>query len=274
MDRLRIQIAALVKGPAAINLARHADITRMESTIDGSVSPAWCSASWRAWSAWRCSRPGFPAVSRGPRRTLTGWERESRCSRCAAAADELGRLADSLVRAETLLARRTAELVTARDEAVTATQAKNAFLSSTSHELRTPLNAVLGFAQLLQLSASAGGPGRGRADPHRRAPPADADQRADRHRQDRDGRIQPVGGAGQHAAGRPGNLRAHGAAGRRPLHHDQPALPAARPGGRADRQRLRQILVNLLSNAIKYNRAGGTVIITCQEDGPDQVSLE
>ena len=33
-----------------------------------------------------------------------------------------------------------------------ATQAKNAFLSSTSHELRTPLNSILGFAQLLQMS--------------------------------------------------------------------------------------------------------------------------
>jgi signal transduction histidine kinase len=42
---------------------------------------------------------------------------------------------------------------------------------------------------------------------------------------------------------------------------------------RADRQRLRQILVNLLSNAIKYNRAGGTVTIACAADGPDRVGL-
>ena len=34
---------------------------------------------------------------------------------------------------------------------------------------------------------------------------------------------------------------------------------------RADRQRLSQVLVNLTSNAVKYNRHGGTITITCQE---------
>jgi CheY-like chemotaxis protein len=32
----------------------------------------------------------------------------------------------------------------------------------------------------------------------------------------------------------------------------------------ADRQRLKQILLNLLSNAVKYNRAGGTVALSCR----------
>ncbi len=66
--------------------------------------------------------------------------------------DELGRLADSLLLAESLLADRSAEIIAARDAAVGATDAKNVFLSHTSHELRTPLNAVLGFAQLLRMS--------------------------------------------------------------------------------------------------------------------------
>ena len=120
------------------------------------------------------------------------------------AGDELGQLADALAVAETVrdsraaeLDSRAAQLTAARDEALKATQAKNAFLSSTSHELRTPLNAVLGFTQLLQLSdlgqedkdsveriLSAGR--------HLLAP----DQRADRHRQDRVRRVQPVGRAG------------------------------------------------------------------------------
>lgn len=42
----------------------------------------------------------------------------------------------------------------AREEAVRANHAKSVFLSNMSHELRTPLNAVLGFAQLLERSAT------------------------------------------------------------------------------------------------------------------------
>lgn len=46
-----------------------------------------------------------------------------------------------------------AELVDAMMKAERANAAKSAFLSSVSHELRTPMNAIMGFAQVLQLSA-------------------------------------------------------------------------------------------------------------------------
>lgn len=46
-------------------------------------------------------------------------------------------------------------LVTAKEEAEKANQAKSQFLSSMSHELRTPLNAVLGFAQILEMDPEA-----------------------------------------------------------------------------------------------------------------------
>jgi CheY-like chemotaxis protein/two-component sensor histidine kinase len=37
---------------------------------------------------------------------------------------------------------------------------------------------------------------------------------------------------------------------------------------KADRIRVKQVLINLLSNAIKYNRENGTVIVICFEDSP------
>ena len=152
MDALRSQIAALAGGPAAIALAHRADINRLESVINavsiaglvlGLLAGLIGVALFTSGISGRVSMAAANASRLGegePLETVPG------------AADELGRLADSLVGAQEVLASRTDELVTARDTAVKATHAKNTFLSSTSHELRTPLNAVLGFAQLLQMS--------------------------------------------------------------------------------------------------------------------------
>lgn len=62
------------------------------------------------------------------------------------AEQELRQYRDHLVE---LVHARTADIITMRDQAIAASEAKSAFLSKMSHELRTPLNAIIGYSELL-----------------------------------------------------------------------------------------------------------------------------
>src|SRR5262249_36938026 len=55
----------------------------------------------------------------------------------------------AITRDVTQAKRAEADLIAAREAALSASQAKSDFLSSMSHEIRTPMNAILGMAQLL-----------------------------------------------------------------------------------------------------------------------------
>ncbi|MEN9630320.1 MAG: hypothetical protein RJA10_3548, partial [Pseudomonadota bacterium] len=167
-----------------------------------------------------------------------------------------------------------AALAQARDEAERANDAKSRFLSHMSHELRTPLNAITGFAQLLQ---------RDRRAP---LPPHQAEWlghilRGSQHLVTLIGELLDLGRieAGQLAL-QPESVslpelmdeclsfvaelaRGHGV---RLLPPVLPAPDALRPV-RADRLRLKQVLLNLLSNAIKYNRPDGQVQLLASPQG-------
>jgi signal transduction histidine kinase/ActR/RegA family two-component response regulator len=274
MDTLRVQVSNLAARPAAIVAAHRVDITRMENEI-GALTIAGVIigiAGGVFGIALFTSGISRRIIAIAGNAELLGQGEKLRPR--PPARDELGRLTKALVHAEELLASRAAELTTARDAALGATQTKNAFLSSTSHEIRTPLNAILGFTQLLQLS--------------------------DLSAEDRDG-VERILAAGRHLLALINELIdiARIESGElslsvepvlvRPLAEETCQLMAALAADRsiaislcspepglavlADQQRLRQILVNLVNNGIKYNRRGGAVSIACQADGDRQVSL-
>jgi len=160
------------------------------------------------------------------------------------------------------------ELKEAMAVAKKANLAKSDFLSSMSHELRTPLSAILGFAQLIESGAP---------------PPTPSQQRS----------VEQILHAGWYllelineildlALIESGKLslspepvslvdvmheceamvepQAH----KRGIQVSFPRLEIAH-FVKADRTRLKQVLINLLSNAIKYNKVDGTVAVSCIE---------
>jgi PAS domain S-box-containing protein len=153
-------------------------------------------------------------------------------------------------------------------EAERANVGKTEFLSRMSHELRTPLNAILGFGQLLEMGELEAG-----------------------HRES----VRLIVGAGEHllelidevldiARVEQGEMRLSlepVLVGEVTTEAVEMLRPLARRRGirivddglggdvyvRADRQRLKQVIVNLLANAVKYNRDGGEVRIESARSG-------
>lgn len=274
MDLLRRQVANLSKAPTAVVAIQHNKITALQTRIElldvaGLVLGLLAGLAGVAlFASGIARRVGQNAEN--ARRLGEGQPLEP----IVHAGDELGRVAESHLTAERLLASRAEQLTKARDEAMTATRAKNSFLSSTSHELRTPLNSILGFTQLLQMSEL-----------------SDEDSDA----------VERILGAGRHLLTlinelidvariesgdlslslepvliRPlmeecGQLMAPIAAERSIRIIQECPHPAL--ATYADRHRLSQVLINLISNAVKYNHRGGTITISCREAAAGHVSI-
>jgi len=169
------------------------------------------------------------------------------------------------------------ELELAIEEARAANQAKSAFLSSMSHELRTPLNAILGFAQILSSNAMP-------TTPEQKMEFSNHILKSGRHLLTLINEILDL--AKVEAGAVTLSMEAVGLA--EVLAECRTMiepLAAARgirvlfPDGcldvqlRADRTRLKQVLLNLLSNAVKYNREGGAVVLDCTEAGQQRLRL-
>jgi len=171
------------------------------------------------------------------------------------------------------------ELEKAKVAAEEANQAKSEFLSCMSHELRSPLNAVLGFAQLMETGTPPPTPGQKDC-------------------------IDQILQAGWYLLALINEILdlALIESGKLSLSPEPMSLaevladceamiePQVQQSGihvhfpvlegpwlvRADRTRVKQVLVNLLSNAIKYNRVGGRVDVRCTAaaDARTRISLQ
>jgi PAS domain S-box-containing protein len=163
----------------------------------------------------------------------------------------------------------------AKEEADRANHAKSEFLSRMSHELRTPLNAILGFGQLIE-----------------RQDPTEAQRN----------RVGHIISAGRHLLNlinevldisrvETGNLQLslepvcvadalEEALGlMRPLAAERGIeLLGTSPADqnyhvKADRQRLKQVLLNVLTNAVKYTPPGGKVTVSSSAVGSSSMRI-
>jgi PAS domain S-box-containing protein len=160
-----------------------------------------------------------------------------------------------------------AELESAKFAAERANLAKSDFLSSMSHELRSPLNAILGFGQLLE----SGTP----------LPTLAQKESIDQILQAGWYLLELINEILDLSLIESGklSLSTEFMSLTEVLNDCQAMIePQAQKSGirmrfpksespyfvKADRTRVKQVLINLLSNAIKYNRVGGSVDVVCE----------
>ena len=167
------------------------------------------------------------------------------------------------------------EAEVARAAAEAASRAKSEFVAALNHELRTPLQAITGFTELLRTldlppdRRQAALEHIGAATEHVLSM---VDDLLDIAKIEADAlpiRVEPVELCG---------LLDEVLALLAPLaaEHNvilRPAVPAGRGAVRADRRRLRQVLINLVTNGVRYNCAGGWVEVGAKDSGASTVTV-
>ena len=169
-----------------------------------------------------------------------------------------------------------AKLKEAMAAAEKANHAKTDFLSGMSHELRTPLNAILGFAQLMESGSPQPTPAQRRS--------IDQILKAGWYLLEL---INEILDLAQIESGKVTLSREPVSLAEVMLECRAMIEPQAQQRGigmsfprfdlpchvKADRTRIKQVLINLLFNAIKYNRPGGTVSVTCTPSPPNSIRI-
>ncbi len=164
----------------------------------------------------------------------------------------------------------------ARAVAEKANLAKSDFLSSMSHELRTPLSAILGFAQLIESGTPQPTPSQKRS--------VDQILQAGWYLLDLINEILDLAliESGKLSLSlEPVSLAEvmHECETMIESQADKRGISVSFPKFsqpvfvKADRTRLKQVLINLLSNAIKYNTERGSVLLQCLDTGTSRVRI-
>ncbi len=193
--------------------------------------------------------------------------------------EELEDIRDRLERQGEQLAEFARDLGRARDKADAANAAKSAFLATMSHELRTPLNAIIGFSELIR-DELAGDIGDRKYCDYARDIHASGQHllalindildvsKAEAGKLEINDETVDVAEAVRSCI-RLCRARADSAGAK--LVED---LPADLPQLRADRRRLKQILINLITNALKFTGGSGTVSIRGYIDDEGRMAIE
>ena len=179
---------------------------------------------------------------------------------------------------ERLVAERTGELSTAKEQAEIANRGKSEFLAHVSHELRTPLNAIIGFAELMR-TETFGPVGSPRYQEY----------------------LADIYNSGHYLLALINDVLdlSKIEAGRREMNFEviaaadlinscmrlvkeraleagvalQVTLPSEPLRLHVDIRAAKQILLNLLTNAIKFTPRGGGVVVSVEADGKGKITL-
>ena len=210
---------------------------------------------------------GAEAIARGQYDTRVPTTGDAEVARLAAS---FNHMASEVARAQRALEQQTAD-------ATAANRAKSEFLATMSHELRTPLNAIAGYSELLEMGL--------------RGPLTEAQKRD----------LSRIRSNGQHLLGLISSVLDLNRIERGQVAYDITSIaigpfladldalvsPQATAKSlrleylptdaeltvRADREKLRQVILNLLSNAIRFTPAGGCISLSAAATGDGHVAI-